>query len=260
MLSQLLRSHKTKAFSSKFGMVELILTQDSAQQDVSIVKVGESFQSASYHGHLWSYPPFAYIRAFDHLFEPDVARVGSGQNPVQDILLIGGGGFSYPKHVLTSRDNVVMDVVEIDPCMVKIARRYLYLDRLERCLLVEGRLNHLEIFIDDGMDYLRQSDRRYDAIINDTFEGSKAVSAFLDASGISLIKGHLNEGGMYLSNFVVDFTREGPAALNDFVRRLKSQFANVHIIDASDEEFGGADNFIVVASDADYIFSDVIPY
>ena len=44
------------------------------------------------------------------------------------------------------------------------------------------------------------------------------------------------------------------------VERLRGHFANVYVIDASDEEFGGADNCLVIATDGTYPFTNVIPY
>lgn len=260
MFRLLSRSRNGRTFDSMFGEVELVQTQDSTGEDVTLLKLGESLQSATYHGDRWSYPPFAYIRAFDHVFESEATRSDAGMDPVRDILLLGGGGFSYPKHVLSSRKGVTMDVVEIDPAIVRIARKYFHLDRLERVLLLDGRMDHLEIFIEDGLLHLDGSHKRYDAVINDVFEAGRAVSGFADDEGIALVKEHLAEGGMYLSNVVVDLTKEGPAELNRFVRKLEGAFAYVNIVDACDEEFGGADNYIVIASDAEYAFTDVIPF
>ena len=36
--------------------------------------------------------------------------------------------------------------------------------------------------------------------------------------------------------------------------------ANVYVIDAADEQFGGADNYLVIATDGTYPFTNVIPY
>ena len=44
------------------------------------------------------------------------------------------------------------------------------------------------------------------------------------------------------------------------VERLRDHFANVYVIDASDDEFGGADNYLLIATDGSYPFTGVIPY
>ena len=35
---------------------------------------------------------------------------------------------------------------------------------------------------------------------------------------------------------------------------------SVYVIDASDDEFGGADNYLLIATDGSYPFTGVIPY
>ncbi|MFR3451637.1 MAG: hypothetical protein ACLTSX_08770 [Collinsella sp.] len=48
------------------------------------------------------------------------------------MLVMGGGGYAYPKHALTAHPALDMDVVEIDPSITRLARRWFFLDELER--------------------------------------------------------------------------------------------------------------------------------
>lgn len=47
---------------------------------------------------------------------------------VINILFIGGGGFSGPKYFLDNYPNLSVDVVEIDPKVVDVAREYFFLE------------------------------------------------------------------------------------------------------------------------------------
>lgn len=117
--------------------------------------------------------PFAYLRSFDHLFE---AALSEAPDPlvVNRVLMLGGAGFAYPKQLLLEHPGVALDVVEIDPAMVQIARERFFLDRLEMQLAAEGRAGDLRIFVEDGEAFLRRSDGApYDAIINDVFVGAR---------------------------------------------------------------------------------------
>ena len=67
-------------------------------------------------------------------------------------------------------------------------------------------------------------------------------------------------GGLLMANCVVEFTGDAMYQLFSQVERLRGHFANVYVIDASDEEFGGADNCLVIATDGTYPFTNVIPY
>ena len=245
-----------RSVETAFGNCDVIISLDQEGRSVRLMRMGESLQSATYLDKRWNIPPFEYIKAFDHMFE---ASSPSGL-PIKKVLMIGGGGFSYPKHLLTTHEDVRIDVIEIDPLIVDIARESFFLDKLERLLAEEGREDQLRIIIQDGIDFLASTDETYDVIINDSFEGACATADFLTLSGIDLIASRLENGGLYMTNVVVDFTREGASGLHSFMTALDARFEHVTIIDASDESFGGADNYLVVASDGDYPLTNTVPW
>lgn len=104
---------------------------------VRMLNVGGVLQSATYLDERWATCPFAYLRSFDHLFE---AALPEAPDPlvVNRVLMLGGAGFAYPKQLLLEHPGVALDVVEIDPAMVQIARERFFLDRLEMQLAAEG--------------------------------------------------------------------------------------------------------------------------
>lgn len=59
---------------------------------------------------------------------------------------------------------------------------------------------------------------------------------------------------------VIEYTGDDMYRLYHFVESLRAQFAQVSVIDASDELFGGAENYLVMATDGTYPFTNVIPY
>lgn len=123
----------------------------------AMLNVGGVLQSATYLDERWATCPFAYLRSFDHLFE---AALPEALDPlvVNRVLMLGGAGFAYPKQLLLEHPGVALDVVEIDPAMVQIARERFFLDRLEMQLAAEGRADDLRIFVEDGEAFLRRSD------------------------------------------------------------------------------------------------------
>lgn len=91
-------------------------------------------------------------------FKPDTKR----------ILMLGGGGYCVPRHILNERQDVHMDVVELDPGMTEAAKEYLYLKENPR----------LRVFHDDARRFLNQTERdwkrdgvseKYDSIFMDVF-------------------------------------------------------------------------------------------
>ncbi len=191
------------------------------------VERGGVLQSATYLDERWATCPFAYLRSFDHLFE---AALPEAPDPlvVNRVLMLGGAGFAYPKQLLLEHPGVALDVVEIDPAMVQIARERFFLDRLEMQLAAEGRADDLRIFVEDGEAFLRRSDGvPYDAIINDVFRRREAVPFFASDEGIACSRAHLTPGGLLMANCVVEYTGDAMYRLFSQVERLRGHFANV---------------------------------
>ena len=71
------------------------------------------------------------------------------------VLVLGGGGFAWPKHVLATHPEVSLDVVEIDPAIIRIARKHFFLDEaIEKFDPVHARLR---LICDDGRAFLENA-------------------------------------------------------------------------------------------------------
>ena len=86
------------------------------------------------------------------------------------------------------------------------------------------------------------------------------MAFFASDEGIAAAKARLTPGGLLMANCVAEFTGNAMYQLFSQVERLREYFANVYVIDAADEQFGGADNSLVIATDGTYPFTNVIPY
>lgn len=180
---------------------------------------------------------------------------------IHDVLMIGGGGCAWPKHAIMTRPDLHVDVVEADPSIAEIARRYFFVDKLERTLREnEGTSERFNLIIDDGLGYLAGTDARYDVIVNDAFAGKVAAGDLACETGIRAVKDHLREGGLYMVNAVSDSRwREFRHVIN-LINELDRAFAHVWVLFSSDEEFSDKDNYLIIASDGDYRFTDEIAY
>ena len=274
------------------GQAQVFCVRNDSGAEVRVLQTGGVWQSATYVDDRRFEPVFAYYRAFDHMFE--AARTGGV--PVRRALMLGGGGFAYPKHALTTRPDLRMDVVEIDPAIVRAARDYFFLDELEQRLAEEaaaaGRCaSRLRVITLDGRAYLeacaraqgsgadgdafgaRPSERgagqgvlapdrtaRYDAIINDTFSGREPVRALATVEAAHTAHACLVPGGLYLANVVSRAGGTDVEFLRDVVATLAQVFACVHVITAFDDE-AGEDNYLVIATDDERAtFSDAVAF
>ena len=244
---------------------------------IRVLYVSGGFQSASYLGDARFEPVFEYYRAFDHMFE--------STRPINQVLMIGAGAYSYPKHLLTSRNDTSIDVVEIDPAIVEIARKHFYVDELEQRYGDAGD-GRLRTIVEDGVTFLAHAQSAaYDAIINDSFDGTNPTGLLLTPESIRQAKRCLIPGGLYLLNAVVDDEREeyeeleerekagntgtestpeyeespraGINTVDAAMRALSEQFAFVYEIPCIDLEFSGADNYLVIATDEPCAFTGV---
>ena len=105
-----------------FGTAWTYETRTDQGERLRMLVVDGACQGASYHGEKWNTLPFEYLRAFDRMFV-------TGKH-IERVLMIGGGGFAYPKHLLTRRPDVSMDVLEPDAKVIGIALKEFHLNRL----------------------------------------------------------------------------------------------------------------------------------
>lgn len=234
---------------------------------VRVLQQGGVYQSATYLDARRFEPVFAYYRAFDAMFEVESAFAKLTGHGIRTVLMIGGGGFSYPKHLLTSKSDIQMDVVEVDPAIVAAARRWFFVDALERMLADSSTScgNSLRVITEDGRMFLQAPSAPdapvcYDAIVNDAFSGAVPVRALATVEAARAVKARLSMGGLYLANVVSRAEGTDLSFLRSEVATLLQVFAHVHVVPCADATFGGEDNYLVIATDGAYDFAEDVPY
>ena len=239
--------------------------RDAGVEPVRVLEQGGVYQSATYLGERRFEPVFAYYRGFDAVFEANEAlclRTGHG---VQRVLMLGGGGFSWPKHLLTTRSGIALDVVEVDAKVVRAARRWFFLGELEERLadpaLAGG--NALRVYRAEGRSYLEGTalrQRRYDAIVNDAFAGAEPARRLATLEAAQAARACLCPGGVYAVNVVSHEGGTDLTFLRDEAATLTEVFAHVHVLDISDAHFGAEANYLLIATDGDGAFPGAIPF
>ena len=170
-------------------------------------------------------------------------------NEITDTLMIGGGGFSYPKYYISNYESKNMDVVEIDKKVIELAKKYFYLDDLIKEFDLENN-KRLNIIEEDGRVYLNKCKKKYDAILNDAFVGENPVITLTTLEAIERIYNLLNTDGIYLTNIVASLDGENSKFLKAEVQTLKQVFKNVYIVPCNYP--GGLEiiqNCMVIATD-----------
>lgn len=227
-----------------------VFTVERKEGLVRMMNVAGTMQSGTYlDDDTYCDLAFSYTRDYDCMFLAGV--------PVRDVLVLGGGGYSYPKHLIAHRPETFVTCVEIDPVVTAIARRYFFLDRLfeEYDLDETGRLQLVE---GDAREFLEQSDERYDAIVNDCFAGMSLVESLATREAALLYHKHLREDGVYLSNVIGAVEGPRSRAMRRILRTLASEFAHVYVLPGQPAALSNCDNNVVIATDGDWLFPGAI--
>lgn len=232
------------------GLALVHTIRDGAGERVRVLRTGCVYQSATYLGARRMEPAFAYYRAFDRLFDlrPDARRV----------LVIGGGGFAFPKLVAARHPGVHTDVVEIDPAVIRLARRWFFFD--EAVSLARASGGDLRVICGDGRSYLEGVTRPYDAVILDAFMGAEPVRSLATVEALRLVRRALVPDGICLMNVV---SRDGGADvsfLRSEVATALVAFPCVEVALAMDEAHDAEDNYLLAASANRIGLPGAIPY
>lgn len=158
----------------------------------------------------------------------------------KSVLIIGGGAFTLPKAIIERFDNSIVDVVEIDPLLPKLANQFFGLPINDR----------LGIYTIDGRYYVENCKKSYDVIIIDAFSGFAIPYSLMTSEAIFAYKNILNNRGIIAVNFIAQYHVFKTTLTHNLVSTFKTQFSNVQIYPAShDVEKREEQNLLLVASD-----------
>ena len=221
-------------------------------EKVRFYKQSGAYSSATYLEESRKYEPvFSYAKVYDRMFE--------WNKNIKTTLMIGGAAYQYPKHFISSYQDLSMDVVEIDPVATDIAKKYFFLDDLIRDYDLENT-GRLGLYTDDARLYLEGTDKKYDAILSDAFSGAMPVATLSTVEFCRLAKEHLNEDGVYMLNILGKVSSGNNVFVQSEIKTLKNVFANVWVLTVDGETGDEYANYMIVATDNDYIPENFLNY
>ncbi len=173
-------------------------------------------------------PPYesllVYTDAFQlgRIFRPDLKHV----------LIIGGGGGVGARKFVADDQNVLVDLVEIDPMVIDVGQRFFYLQNDQR----------LRVHAGDGRNFVRSSSQRYDLIVLDAYTiGGQVPFHLTTQEFMRELKSRLTPGGVILAN--INSALEGPRShiLRAEYKTIASVFADVYLFPLSGARDGHLD-------------------
>jgi spermidine synthase len=147
------------------------------------------------------------------------------QPNMRDVLMIGGGGYSFPKYTLENYPQVEMDVVEIDPEVTAIARKFFGLQEDPR----------LRIYHEDARVFLNKTDKKYDVVLCDAFNSHYSIPFHLTTiETVQKLYDILSDDGVVLANILSAIEGDGGRFLRAEVATYKTVFPQVYLFPVSD--------------------------
>ena len=217
---------------TEYSRIRVFQTTDKAGKPIEALATDPYFvQSAIYldnDDRVLEYSRFYHLLRH---FKPDLGRT----------LMIGGAGFTFPREYLRTYPNAAIDVVEIDPRMVQIARRFFRLKDDPRMKIVNQ----------DGRVFLNRAPAgAYDVVLMDAFGSLFSVPPQLTTvEAVQQISRVMNDDGVVIANLGSAIKGPGSLFLQAEFVTYKKVFPNVYLFkvntDYADERL---QNVILVAS------------
>ncbi len=150
-----------------------------------------------------------YYRLASH-FQPKIKRT----------VMFGGAGYAYPKDFLKNYPNAQIDVVEIDPYLTKLARKFFKLKYNPRMM----------IYHEDARTFLNRTKIKYDAILIDVFKSNYSLPFHLTTKeAVQKNFNILNNDGVLILNLVSAIEGDQGKFLRAQYKTFKSVFPQVYL-------------------------------
>jgi hypothetical protein len=161
-----------------------------------------------------------------------------GRGAPAEIVHLGGGGFTLPRHIAATRPGARQEVYELDPAIVSLARAHL---RLRRSHALRVRVGDARALLE------RRAPGGADLVVGDAFTGTDVPAHLATVGFARVVQRALRPGGRYLLN-TIDAPPHAWARAQ--AATLAAVFAHVVVFGGREVVSGRrAGNVLFVASD-----------
>ncbi len=162
----------------------------------------------------------------------------------EQILMLGGGGYSVPKWLLAGHgglngEKLRLDVVELDPGMTKLAKSSFGLTD-------DARMN---IYHEDARRFINTNNNKYDLVFVDVFNSHYSVPFHMGTvEAAKALRHAVNDDGAVMMNIISAFEGEDSYIFQGIYGALKQVFPKVLVFAISpNTALSEVQNFMVMA-------------
>jgi spermidine synthase len=171
-------------------------------------------------------------------------------NPdIKSALFIGAGAFGMPMDVSRNFPDAQVDVLEIDPMVIEVGRKFFKLDEFPKVASHAG----------DARRFMLNSDKKWDLIFGDAYNGVRHIPPHLTSQEFfQLASDRLSPGGVFLMNVIAAVQGPRSGVLAGMIGTLRKVFPHVEAFGVQSTGGSHTQNVILLASHEDMrpLFTD----
>jgi spermidine synthase/MFS family permease len=184
-------------------------------------------------------PRYLYYK-HEHV-QMEFLRGTRAENPNPRALVIGGGGYTFPRYAMEMLPETRMDVVEIDPGVTRVAHEHLGLKHYDGLNIV-----HM-----DGRQFVaeRVAPGTYDLVVQDAVNDLSVPSHLMTKEYNDAVKKALKPGGVYLLTVIdsVGYGKLWKAAVHTLEQTYPAE--NIALLVPEDLDLSQRQVYVIYASD-----------
>ncbi|MDD5760236.1 MAG: fused MFS/spermidine synthase [Desulfobulbaceae bacterium] len=148
----------------------------------------------------------------------------------KDALFIGMGIGAMPRFMAKHFPENTIEIVEIDPAVVNIAKEYFSFKEL----------GQMTVKVEDGRQFIKRSKKGYDIVFLDAYQGETIPFHLTTREFLQEVKARLNPGGVVVSNIL---SPKKNKFFTSMVKTYNAEFVNLSIYKGKESS-----NYVFVAS------------
>jgi predicted membrane-bound spermidine synthase len=177
-----------------------------------------------------------------------IAEVAAAAPQKKHILILGGGAFSLPEYMGTHYPASQVDVVEIDPQLPAIAKKY----------FDYKQPGNVRVFTEDARTYLQTTTERYDLVIVDAYNDSSIPFALTTREYAAALKAAMTPNGVVTANLIGAANDQCMPLLASVHQSYDSAFSRSLLYPLDDITLQKEQNIIAVYSNASLTWANNI--